>query len=60
LPKWATYQENSMEATTQKRVDPRPVMSLTRARPRIAPRAGKREEVGRADMLGGLGVGVSR
>ena len=48
-----------MEATTQKRVDPRPVMSLTRARPRIAPRAGKREEVGRADMLVCLGDRVS-
>src|SRR5215210_998830 len=45
--------------TRSERLDPRPVTSLTRARPRMAPRAGKREEVGRADMLGCLGARVS-
>src|SRR5215207_5066400 len=44
--------------TRSERVEPRPVTSLTRARPRTAPRAGKREEVGRAGMLGRLGIEI--
>src|SRR3954471_22756796 len=41
-------------------VPPRRVTSRTRARPRMAPRAGKREEVGRAGIVDGLNAGVSR